>query len=103
MVLNNGENGLFFSSETTFSFSALHVSTSSLDQLTRANYQHINDIHQTEDTYLHIDMKQMGVGGDNSWGARPHKPYRIPAQEYTFKFTIKPWKKGDDGFGLWNR
>jgi len=103
MVLNNGGSGLFFSSEKTFSFSALHISTNSLDQLTRANYRHINDIRQTEETYLHIDMKQMGVGGDNSWGARPHKPYRIPAEEYTFKFTIKPWKKGDSGFGLWNR
>jgi len=103
LVLNNGDNGLFFGSEDVFSFSALHVSTTSLDQLTRANYQHLNDIQQTEETYLHIDMKQMGVGGDNSWGARPHMPYRIYAQEYTFKFKIKPWKKGDNGFGLWNR
>lgn len=46
-------------------------------------------------------MKQMGVGGDNSWGARPHKPYQITVEEYEFSFTIKPWEKGNSGFGLW--
>ncbi len=101
LILSNGNEGLFFTSENTFSFSALHTPTQMLDQLTRPNYKHTVDIEQSPHTYLHIDMKQMGVGGDNSWGARPHKPYQIPVQEYEFRFSIKPWQTGDNGFNLW--
>lgn len=101
LLLKNKESGLFFTSVNSFSFSALHTPIHMLDQLTRANYKHTIDVKQLPETYLLIDMKQMGVGGDNSWGARPHKAYQIPAEENIFKFIIKPWKKGNSGFGLW--
>gem|GEM_PF-5488413 len=32
----------------------------------------------------------MGVGGDNSWGARPMEPYLIHAKEMEFDFIIHP-------------
>jgi len=102
LVIGNTESGLFIESVRPFSFSALHIPMQQLDQLTRANRQHINDIDQRKETWLHIDMKQMGVAGDDSWGSWPHKQYRIPAKAYQFKFTIKPWKKGDNGFGMWD-
>ncbi|MEO1053481.1 MAG: glycoside hydrolase family 2 TIM barrel-domain containing protein [Bacteroidota bacterium] len=40
---------------------------------------------------LNIDLKQMGVGGDNTWNidAAPHRPFRIPAQPYTYSFLIR--------------
>lgn len=101
LIIGDGNSGLFISAEEPISFSALHIPTEMLDPITRPNYKHTTDVKQLPETYLHIDMKQMGVGGDNSWGARPHEPYQIPAKEYEFKFTIKPWKKGDNGFGLW--
>jgi len=40
----------------------------------------------------HIDLKQMGVGGDNSWGALPHDEYRIFPGIYVFDFVIEPVK-----------
>ncbi len=33
----------------------------------------------------------MGVGGDNSWGARPHKQYLIPVQKYSYSIRLKPY------------
>ena len=30
---------------------------------------------------VNVDYKQMGVGGDNSWGARTHAEYLLPAKE----------------------
>jgi beta-galactosidase len=39
---------------------------------------------------LNIDYKQMGVGGDNSWGARTHPEYCLKSQKYYYKFRIKP-------------
>jgi beta-galactosidase len=34
----------------------------------------------------------MGVGGDNSWGARPHPEYLLKDKKYSFTFIIKPIK-----------
>ena len=39
---------------------------------------------------LNIDLKQMGVGGDNSWGARPLLKYLIQPGNIKYSFTIKP-------------
>ncbi len=82
--------GLEFIGDPTLGFSALHFSIDDLDQLTRENYKHLNDLKPREEVYLNIDYKQMGVGGDNSWGARPHDPYQLFPKPYTFKFKIRP-------------
>jgi len=38
-----------------------------------------------------VDMKQSGVAGYNSWGARPEPEYSIPAnREYNWSFTLIP-------------
>ncbi len=37
-----------------------------------------------------IDYKQMGVGGDNSWGAKTHDQYTLPYQHYRYQLTLKP-------------
>jgi len=39
---------------------------------------------------LNLDLQQMGVGGDNSWGARHHPEFRLPPGHYRFSFTIIP-------------
>uniref|UniRef100_UPI0032179CC2 glycoside hydrolase family 2 TIM barrel-domain containing protein n=1 Tax=uncultured Draconibacterium sp. TaxID=1573823 RepID=UPI0032179CC2 len=36
-----------------------------------------------------IDFMQMGVGGDNSWGAPVHPEYCIPAQPSSFSFSLE--------------
>ena len=46
-------------------------------------------------TELHIDYGQTGVGGDNSWGARPHDEYTLFAKEYTYSFLIQPLVEGE--------
>ena len=37
----------------------------------------------------YIDLGQMGVGGDDSWGARTHKEYTFPAKEYSYRFWLR--------------
>jgi beta-galactosidase len=32
----------------------------------------------------------MGVGGDNSWGAKPHANYSNAPKDYSFKIILKP-------------
>ena len=44
---------------------------------------------------LNIDLKQMGIGGDNSWGARPLLKYLIQPGNFKYSFTIKPILKSE--------
>ncbi|WP_239480389.1 glycoside hydrolase family 2 TIM barrel-domain containing protein [Parashewanella hymeniacidonis] len=43
-----------------------------------------------------IDAKQMGVGGDTSWGRPVHKPYRIESKTMRFSFSLLPISAGSD-------
>ena len=90
LTIGEGNNKLLFQASQTFSFSALHIPTQQLDPGLKKAQRHTIDVHPQKETYLHIDMKQMGVGGDDSWGARTHEPYLIPPQNYTFQFSMEP-------------
>ena len=39
--------------------------------------------------YLNIDLRQRGVGGDNSWGGLPHDQYRMLHKKYTYSYVIR--------------
>jgi beta-galactosidase len=39
---------------------------------------------------LHIDHRQMGLGGDNSWGQFPHEQYLLRAPQYSYQFLMQP-------------
>jgi len=55
--------------------------------------KHGADIKIGNTVQWNIDMQQMGVGGDTSWGRLVHKEYTIPANKtYTYSFTITPSK-----------
>ena len=47
------------------------------------------------DIFLDIDAAQSGVGGINSWGARPLDKYRLFADRYHYAYRLKPLS-GDD-------
>ena len=65
----------------------VHDESKAKDQLPRKT--HINDISPRNFVEVCVDMKQQGVAGYNSWGARPEPGYNIPAnQEYKWGFTI---------------
>ncbi|HLP71366.1 MAG TPA: glycoside hydrolase family 2 TIM barrel-domain containing protein [Bacteroidales bacterium] len=42
-------------------------------------------------TYVHIDLKQMGLGGDDSWSPRVHEEYQLKEKSYKFGFRIEPF------------
>lgn len=39
-------------------------------------------------TYLNIDYKQMGLGGDDSWSPRVHKEFLLQDKVYNYSFSI---------------
>ncbi|MDR1414443.1 MAG: DUF4981 domain-containing protein [Odoribacteraceae bacterium] len=57
----------------------------------RRKQTHAVDITPRPFVEVCIDMKQCGVAGYNSWGARPEPGYNIPAnREYRWGFTLIP-------------
>jgi beta-galactosidase len=43
--------------------------------------------------YLNLDLRQMGVGGVDSWSpnANPLEPYRIPSDRpYSYRYRLSP-------------
>ncbi|MGC8716408.1 MAG: glycoside hydrolase family 2 TIM barrel-domain containing protein [bacterium] len=58
------------------------------------NANHPYELTKRKETILRVNYKQMGVGGDNSWGARTHPEFTLYADRaYSYKFTIKPISK----------
>ncbi|MDD8027108.1 MAG: glycoside hydrolase family 2 TIM barrel-domain containing protein [Acidobacteriota bacterium] len=78
-----------------FDFSALPYTTEDLTQEERGA-KHPVDIAKRDFVSLHLDYGQMGVGGDDSWGAQTHAQYRLAVKDYSYAFVLKPLAPGDD-------
>jgi beta-galactosidase len=55
------------------------------------NAEHIHELPRRETITVNLDYKQMGVGGDDSWGARTHPEYTLPARAYRYSFRLMPY------------
>ena len=121
MALTNGQKGLILVADSTIGFNALRNSVEDFDseettyrpyqwnnfsseeiaarseveaKNNRPRHTHINDITPRNFVEVCIDMKQQGVAGYNSWGARPLPEYSIPAdRDYHWGFTLVPVDK----------
>ncbi len=89
-LTNDNRKGIMITGDQPICFSALHVSDEDLDPGLTKKQQHPTDVKTRENIFLHIDLKQRGVGGDNSWGALPHAPYRLMDKKYSYSYTIRP-------------
>ncbi|MBU3188391.1 NPCBM/NEW2 domain-containing protein [Clostridium bowmanii] len=88
-VTNRKGTGLMISGDPLMEASALHYTTEDLTM-----QAHPYQLTKIEDTMLHLNYKQMGVGGDNSWGARTHAEYTLPANKtYSYNIKLKPISK----------
>ncbi|MDM7925956.1 MAG: glycoside hydrolase family 2 TIM barrel-domain containing protein [bacterium] len=90
--------GILVKADSLIEFNALHNPVEDFDSGPDKdkNPRHVNDIRPGRMVELHVDYRQMGVGGDDSWGARPHEPYMIqPSKKgYRYGFTLIPLVKG---------
>ena len=92
---NDAGEGLLVSGLPQFDFSALPFPASALDEGTEKHNRHPTNVRPTGATFLNLDLRQMGVGGDDSWGARPHPEYQLPPQAYSFRLRIRPLTAAD--------
>lgn len=89
-LLDPSGTGLLFYAEEPFSASALHYTIESLDEGTEKQQWHSPEIIPSEVTNFCIDLRQMGLGCVNSWGAWPQKKYRLPYGDRSFTFIMQP-------------
>jgi beta-galactosidase len=62
--------------------------------------EHIHELSRGRTVTFNIDYQQMGVGGDDSWGARTHEEYRLPAKEYSYSFRLKALTGEEESLSL---
>ena len=82
--------GLKFSSPELFEFTVQNYRPEDIAQENRRTNMHSIDVPKRNMVGINLDLFQMGVGGNNSWGARPIEKYRYPAKAYTFELKMKP-------------
>ena len=90
-VVNSNGDGLLVTSipgKDALEFNALYYTPEELS----SGKRHPFELDKNKNVVLRVIGKQMGVGGDNSWGARPHDQYQLKSgdvQNYTFKIMKK--------------
>ena len=87
MALTNSEGvGLVAVGMPIIDISAWPYTMKDLEKAT-----HIHELPRRNIITVNLDYKQMGVGGDNSWGARTHPEYTLPAKTYNYRFRLMPY------------
>ena len=88
-LTNNDGVGLRVAGLQPISTSALHFTSTDFDPGLTKKQQNAVQLVPRNDVYLHVDLAQNGVGGDNSWGAWTHKQYRLENDVYQYSFVIQ--------------
>ena len=97
MSLRNAKGaGLMAVAASTISTGVLHFDMNKLEFDRHATENnHGGSMANDPLIWWNIDYKQMGVGGDNSWGARTHAQYMLPYNDYSYTFTLRPVNPND--------
>jgi beta-galactosidase len=94
-ITNGTGAGLLAAGLPLVSVNALHHSAEDMDQ---ANHHH--HMEARAETFLNLDWRQMGLGGDDSWGALPLEKHRIKAVPLSYRFRLRPIAAGDSPMAL---
>ena len=96
-LTNDNGLGLIAVGMPLLNVSASHFPIENFENGPEKEQHHPFDLKRHDFVILNLDYKQMGVGGDTSWGdrARPHPEYTLFAQEYTYSFRLRPISQKD--------
>jgi beta-galactosidase len=76
--------------DSLLSFSALPYGLDDLDPEVDKKQYHSGELVERGEIYLHVDLKQTGLQGIDSWGAQPLERYRIPFKDHQYSYWIRP-------------
>ena len=95
-LINSRGEGLLAVADSLISSGVLHFDMRKLD-FDRNAPENNHGGSMTNDAFIwwNIDYGQMGVGGDNAWGAKTHAEYLLPYKNYSYAFTLRPVIKSE--------
>ncbi len=67
------------------SVNALRYTTEDMERA-----KHRYQMQRRDFVTLNLDLRLTGVGGDDSWGARPHPKYTLEPNPYRCGFKLRP-------------
>lgn len=82
--------GLLAIGAPLLSANAIHHTTADLQSA-----DHPFALPRRDITVLNLDLRQQGVGGDDSWGAWPHPEFMIPCQPASYSFRLRPFSTSE--------
>ncbi|GAA4838157.1 glycoside hydrolase family 2 TIM barrel-domain containing protein [Algivirga pacifica] len=90
--LNKQQTGILISGAQPLQITAQQFSPEQLEHQGVHTMSHGAEVYPENLISLHIDLKQMGVGGDTTWGwrAQAHPEYRITPGHYYYRFRMTP-------------
>jgi len=94
-VTNAAGTGLLAVGQPLLEASAMNVLQDDLDEGLEKVNRHPYMVRRQPFTEIRLDWHQMGVGGDNSWGALTHPEYRLPVRAYEWSVRLRPIARGD--------
>jgi len=78
-------NGFLIKGRPKFEWNVLPYTWEELE-----SHDHVYKLPVSDKSVVRINAHQMGVGGDDSWGARPHPEYTLPANRvYRLRVTLE--------------
>ena len=95
-LLNENDCGLLAVGAPLLSANALHSSTDDLYCATQMENYYPYQLPHRETVTLNLDLAQRGLGGDTSWGAKPHGGFIIKPAPISYAYRLKLVRTGDD-------
>jgi beta-galactosidase len=95
-LMNREGKGLLAAGERLLSVNALHAATEDLFCATQKENFYPYQLPRRETVTLNLDWRQRGLGGDNSWGAKPHAAFRIQPGKLSYRYRLKLLRGGED-------
>ena len=94
---NQQGKGLLVSADSLLSMSAWPYTEANINEA-----RHTNELVDAGFITLNIDLKQMGIGGNDSWSSvgAPIEKYQIPSKNYRYAFYLLPCSPAKAAIGL---
>jgi len=92
--------GLLAVGQPLLSANALHQTTDDLFCATQKENFYRYQLPERDTVTLNLDLHQRGLGGDDSWGAMPHAPFRLTPWPMTYAYRLHLLRGGENLVGL---
>jgi beta-galactosidase len=99
-LTNDAGVGLLAVGQPLLSANALHYAADDLYCATQKENFYRYQLPERDTVTLNLDLHQRGLGGDDSWGAQPHAPFRITPWPVTYSYRLRVLHGGEDFVGL---